>query len=181
MARGSKISRETLLLAAERLVQWKGAAGLTIGALAAEAGVSKGGIQTMFGTKDALILSLVQHWFDRERNEFRAALDKSNKRDGTAVHIDQTQRLNAGSHAKIAALLAVASHSPQHSEMAQAWYAERANGFSAATDADRRQRLAFLATEGAYFLRFLVGIDFDQSAWDDIFADIRSLSSVNHS
>jgi len=177
LARGSKISREDLLAAAERLVQSKGAAGLTIGALAVEAGVSKGGVQTMFGTKEALILDLVQHWLDREQAEFRTALKTQTEPDATTVHIDQTQRLDDASHAKIAALLAVASHSPQHSGMARAWYAERANDFGADTEVERRKRLAFLATEGAYFLRFLVGIEFDQAAWDEIFDDIRSLSS----
>ncbi|MET0337793.1 MAG: hypothetical protein ABW063_08505 [Caulobacter sp.] len=47
---------------------------------------------------------------------------------------------------------AVASHSPQHSQMAQAWYAGRANDFPADTAAERRQRLAFLAAKGTYFL-----------------------------
>ena len=30
----------------------------------------------------------------------------------------------------------------------------------------------FLATEGAYFLRFLAGIEFSDDEWADIFADI---------
>lgn len=180
MARGSKISRENLLAAAERLVQEKGAAALTIGALAAEAGVSKGGVQTMFGTKEALILDLVRHWLDREQSEFRKALEAQPNASATLVHIDQTQRLENASHAKIAALLAVASHSPQHSGITQAWYAERANEFRAASEDERQKRLAFLAAEGAYFLRFLVGIDFSSAAWDEIFADIRSLSSPEH-
>lgn len=177
MARGSKISREDLLAAAERLVQTKGAAALTIGALAVEAGVSKGGVQTMFGTKEALILDLVRHWLDREQVEFRMTLEAQTNADPTMVHIDQTQRLDGASHAKIAALLALASHSPQHAGMAQAWYAERTNGFRADTEAGRQKRLAFLATEGAYFLRFLVGIEFDEATWDEVFRDIRSLSS----
>lgn len=180
MARGSKISRESLLEAAERLVQEKGSAALTIGALAMEAGVSKGGVQAMFGTKEALILSLVRHWLDREQTEFRTKLEAQPNADPTMLHIAQTQRLDDASHAKIAALLALASHSPQHSGIAQDWYAERANGFRAETDAERQKRLAFLATEGVYFLRFLVGVRFDEAAWEDIFRDIRALSSADH-
>jgi len=181
VARGSKISREILLEAAERLVQVKGAAALTIGALAVEAGVSKGGVQTMFGTKEALILDLVRHWLDREQSEFRTTLKAQPNADVTMVHIDQTQRLDNTSHTKIAALLAVASHSPQHAGMARDWYGERSNGFKADTDTERQRRLAFLATEGVYFLRFLVGIEFDEAAWEDIFTDIRSLLSPKHS
>lgn len=177
MARGTTISREGLLAAAEQLVQAKGAAALTIGALAAEAGVSKGGVQTMFGSKEALVISLVQHWLDREQAEFREVVSSQERPDRTLAHIDQTQRLDDSSHGKIAALLAVASHSPEHTDMAQAWYAERANGFKAETEAERQNRLAFLATEGAYFLRFLVGIEFDEEAWRDVFGDIRALVS----
>lgn len=179
MARGSKISREDLLVAAERLVQSKGAAALTIGALATEAGVSKGGVQTMFGTKERLVLDLVQHWLDREQSEFRTTLTSQPRPDKTLAHIDQTQRLDDESHAKIAALLAVASHSPAHTGMAQAWYEERADGFQADTEDRRRRRLSFLATEGAYFLRFLVGINFTDQSWREIFDDIRALSSTD--
>lgn len=176
MARGAKISREDLLAAAEQLVLAKGAAALTIGALAAEAGVSKGGVQTMFGTKEALVLDLVQRWLDREQAEFREAL--TDQPNPTLAHIDQTRRLDEASHGKLAALLAVASHSPAHTGMSQAWYAERTNRFEANTAAERQERLAFLATEGAYFLRFLVGIPFDDDAWREMFEDIRTLAAT---
>jgi len=177
MARGPKISRDALIAAAERLVAAKGAAALTIGALAAETGVSKGGVQAIFGTKEALVLALVRAWLDREQAEFRAVRQRDPDVGATSVHIDQTQRLDDANHGKLAALLAVASHSPKHSEMARSWYAERANDFHAANAQDRRRRLAFLATEGAYFLRFLVGVEFGEEGWEEIFDDIRALAN----
>lgn len=177
MARGSKISREALLAAAEQLVETKGASALTFGELAAAAGVSKGGVQTMFGTKEALILDLVQRWLDREQAAFRTALAAQATPDKTLAHIEQTKALDSEAHAKIAALLTVATHSPEHTGMAREWYAERSDAFRANTPEERRRRLAFLATEGAYFLRFLVGIDFKDSDWDELFGDIEALAA----
>lgn len=175
MPRGSRISRQALLQAAERLVLDKGAAALTIGALAAEAGVSKGGVQTMFGTKEALVQDLVQHWLDREQADFRLRLEAQAQPDKTLAHIDQTRGLDAESQGKIAALLALASHSPNQTRAAQDWYEERADGFAADTDEARRRRLAVFATEGVYFLRHLVGVQLSDAAWDEIFDDIRAL------
>ena len=66
MARPSR--REALLDAAIRVIRRDGAQKLTLDAVAAEAGVSKGGILYHFATKRALVDGLLERWladFDR--------------------------------------------------------------------------------------------------------------------
>jgi AcrR family transcriptional regulator len=52
-------ARTRILDAAERIVQAKGVAGLTLDAAAKEAGVSKGGLLYHFGSKEALLIGLL--------------------------------------------------------------------------------------------------------------------------
>jgi AcrR family transcriptional regulator len=69
MARPSR--RTELLDAAVAVVRRDGAAALTLDAVAAEAGVSKGGVLYHFASKRALIDGLLERWLD----DFEARLD----------------------------------------------------------------------------------------------------------
>ena len=62
MSRPPSIDRGQVLDAAEAIVVQRGAAELTLDAVAQAVGVSKGGIQSCYGTKDKLIAALVQRW-----------------------------------------------------------------------------------------------------------------------
>jgi AcrR family transcriptional regulator len=62
MARPSR--RAQLLDAAIAVIRRDGAQKLTLDAVAAEAGVSKGGVLYHFGSKRALIEGLLDHWLD---------------------------------------------------------------------------------------------------------------------
>jgi AcrR family transcriptional regulator len=58
-------TRRRLLDAAASVVRREGPRALTLEAVAAEAGVSKGGLLYHFATKDALVEALVDDWLDR--------------------------------------------------------------------------------------------------------------------
>jgi AcrR family transcriptional regulator len=57
--KGSSRTREAVLLAAERVVDEEGVSGMTLEAVAREAGVSKGGLLYHFPSKEALISGMV--------------------------------------------------------------------------------------------------------------------------
>lgn len=62
MGRQRSIDRDKVLDAAEEIVATQGAAGLTIDAVAKAMGISKGGVQYCFGSKDALIDAMFDRW-----------------------------------------------------------------------------------------------------------------------
>lgn len=70
--RRSAQTPEVILEAAEALIRREGAARLTIDAVAAEAGLSKGGVMHHFASRDALIAAMVRHQFGRMDAEMRA-------------------------------------------------------------------------------------------------------------
>ena len=62
-------TRRRLLDAAAAVVRRDGPRALTLDTVAAQAGLSKGGLLYHFATKDALVDALVQDWLDRFEGE----------------------------------------------------------------------------------------------------------------
>ncbi|WP_050028106.1 TetR/AcrR family transcriptional regulator [Verrucomicrobium sp. BvORR034] len=75
MSRPNPVIKDTLLDAAETIAARDGVARLTFDAVAAEAGVSKGGVLHYFTTKDQLIEGMVKRTATRWRDYFKAAYD----------------------------------------------------------------------------------------------------------
>ncbi len=74
---GRKSSRDEILDAAERVIRRQGLAGTTIEAVAAEAGVSKGGLFYHFGSKKELLVQLLERYgrqFQTLRGDIYASL-----------------------------------------------------------------------------------------------------------
>ncbi len=73
--------RETIIEAALRLMVESGAQGLTLDAVAKEAGVSKGGLIHHFSTKEALVRGVIngatQELHDRIESDYEASTDRS--------------------------------------------------------------------------------------------------------
>lgn len=176
MARPRKIDRDQILDAAETLVRTRGAAGLTIDAVARACGITKGGVQYSFATKDALIDAMFARW-DREydrRFEARAGADAAPP-ERIRAHVHAMQEIDEVSMTKAASLMAALLQTPEHLASTRAWYAARLAGLDTTTPEGRRARLAFLACEGAFMLRFLRFMEMDEAEWQAIFADITAM------
>ena len=74
MPRRPKETRQQILAAAQQRLLRQGAASLTLAAVAADAGVSKGGLLYHFPSKDALIQALVTSHLEAFEDRFRARL-----------------------------------------------------------------------------------------------------------
>lgn len=74
--------KETLLKAAETVIIRQGIGNLTIDAVAAEAGVSKGGLLHHFRTKDRLIEALVERSAEQWRTSYRDAYERTSEGPG---------------------------------------------------------------------------------------------------
>lgn len=72
MGRQRSIDRDKVLDIAEEIVATQGAAGLTIDAVAKAMGISKGGVQYCFGSKDALIDAMFDRWGSAYETLFKA-------------------------------------------------------------------------------------------------------------
>lgn len=176
MARPRSIDREKLLDAAEEIVRSQGAAALTIDALARACGITKGGVQYAFGTKDDIIDAMFARW-NRDYDARFAAIagEESDPLQRIRAHVAAMREPDEVAMAKAASLMAGLMQTPEHLASTQEWYRERLAGLDTGSAEGRRARLAFLACEGAFLLHFLRFMPLEDAEWQAAFEDIAGL------
>ncbi len=172
MGRKPTISRDGLLDVAEELVRTQGGGALTIGALAKAAGISKGGVQYSFASRDDLIRSLIDRWTDR----FDAMLDDAATQgpiDFIRSYIAATRTSQQALDAKIAGLMVSYLENPAHLKETRDWYRGIFERLTGASPDAQAARVAFLAVEGLFLLR-INGIDKDGD-WISFLDDVEAV------
>jgi AcrR family transcriptional regulator len=111
MARPSQ--RERILDAAEQVVTARGAARLTLDAVAAEAGVGKGGLIYHFPSKQALLKGLIGRLAaNYEASVAAASADPDGSRHPLGAHLRALIDAHERNHRLATALIAVAANEP---------------------------------------------------------------------
>lgn len=173
MVRPRTIDREAVLDAAEAIVVQRGARELSFDAVATAAGITKGGVQSCFGTKENLISAMLQRWgdaYEQAKRELLAAPGGEGL-GPVQLHVQVTAQADSLNR-RAASLMAALLQSREQLGWLQAWYGRQLGGLDVSTDDGRRKRLAFLATEGAFMLHYLGLAPFDDAQWAGIFRDI---------
>lgn len=177
MARPRTIDREKVLACAEHLVQRNGATALTLDAVAREAGITKGGLQYCFGSKDDLVAALIDRWImvsDAQVAQCRGAATGPASR--ARAYVQACSQIDGTARARMVGMLVTLLQSPRHLAKIKAWYA-RWLGLDAGHTVEARQiRTMIFAAEGAFFLRSLGFVDMQDAEWNTVFADIQKLA-----
>lgn len=176
--RPRKIDREKLLDVAEAIISREGASGLTIDAVAKALGVTKGGVQYAFGTKEALIHALFERWNAKYEALINAMTGEgADALDYLRAHASVTFGQDETDNGKAAAMLAALIQSPEHLEPTRQWYRER---FEMMKQSTPQVRTAFLAIEGAFLLRYFGLANWTKEEWEDLSRDIRRQLEPGH-
>lgn len=177
MGRRKTINREAVLDAAENVIANHGSSGLTIDAVAKAAGITKGGVQSCFGNKEMLVEAMLKRClalYDVQRG-FQEETPISVYKE-LLSHINITADTCDNNNSRAASLMAALLQSPEYLTSVQYWYAERFKHLSKAEGEEgTRARLAFLATEGLFFLRHFRLMQIDAQDWERYFQDIREI------
>lgn len=180
MVRPRTINREHLLDMAEAVVAESGAIGLSFGAVAAASGLPKASIQSAFGTREALIEAMLDRWIAQEQTRFHdVAGPTPSARERIQAHVQITAEESTVSMQRVASLLAAMVGLTQQVERAIEWYVSRVGDLNATTEEERSLRTAFLATEGAFFMRYLIGYPMHDDLWHQIFQDIERMTRAS--
>ena len=146
-----KSNKEEILDAAEKLVAEVGAVHMTLDAVSARAGVSKGGLLYHFPSKDDLIRGMIQ----RHSEIFEAARlhELESLPDGPArelkAHVLSWLRQDEETKRISAALLAAAANNPALLHPVRKTIQELSNTFAHSGLSKERAAIIFMAVEGA--------------------------------
>ncbi|MTH33671.1 TetR family transcriptional regulator [Paracoccus limosus] len=172
MGRKPTISRDRLLDVAEDIVRQGGAAALTIGALAQAAGISKGGVQYSFASREALVQALIARW----TTQFDAVLEPQDAADPVGFarrYIAATRASQPALNAKMAGLMIGYLEDPANLHEIREWYRGIFARLSGNSGAAQAARVAFLAVEGLFLMR-INGID-ESGAWGGFLDDVEAV------
>lgn len=172
MGRTPTISRDRLLDLADEIVRSGGGAALTIGALAQAAGISKGGVQYSFASKDALVRGLIDRW----TIQFESLLGDVEAADPISFvqrYIAATRASQQAMNAKMAALLVSYLEDPANLQETRDWYRGIFARLAETTPDAQAARVAFLAVEGLFLMR-INGIDEDGD-WTGLLDDVEAI------
>lgn len=158
MGRKRAIDQQAILDAGEIVVARLGAAGLTLDAVAAEAGISKASVIYDFKTKQALVEAIVERAFRRDREHHAAAEAELAAPDNIAIR----GRIKVASEPPPAEFRPVALSlstalilDPTLRARMQASQAETIDRIMETASSPRGALLAYLAVEGLKFLEYL--------------------------
>ncbi|WP_275627444.1 TetR/AcrR family transcriptional regulator [Pseudomonas sp. 273] len=176
MSKRPVIDRGKVLDAAEGVVMREGVAALSIGEVAKAAGISKGGVQSCFGTKDGLIEAMFNRW----KAEFEVAVrdnapDEAEPLDSLRAHVQLMAASDEALGKRAAAVLAAMLSREELRQRSSDWYRPLLIQEGGEDERSRNARLAFLAAKGAFLLRSFGLMEVSEEEWQAIFREIDTL------
>lgn len=148
----SNNKRDAILDAAFQVVEDEGANHLTIDAVAAKAGLSKGGVLYHFASKKALLSAMLEYLIEANNN--RVKKHARNERSFSAL-LHVTDRMTAQERRASLALIAAAAEDPELLEPARNYISKTIEALNTNTDDEVGAMILFLANEGLRFLDIL--------------------------
>lgn len=178
MSRRRKIDRDKLLDLAEAIVRERGAAALTVAALARAAGITNGGVQYSFATKEHLLTAMYDRW--AEEYDTRVAALAGDNADRRAILraqiiVAREEEYDPVSRDRTAVMMAVLMQSPEQLERYRKDCTQRLDGLDFSRKEDRRLLLALMAMEGAFIMRGFGFMSFSEGAWNGLDREIDGL------
>lgn len=169
MGRLDDLDKDEVLDAAVALVREKGAGHLTLSAVASEfgEGLTKSGVQSLFGTKKGLIDAMLDRWCD----EFDLAIRQRHHNvgdDPLAVHI-RSSRTDGKQWSRDWDLLPLLRNSSAHQQRIRRRLDDVITETSSSAVRSSGDLLSFFAVEGLVFLRLMGLITLDDARTTALF------------
>jgi AcrR family transcriptional regulator len=157
LGRKKEIDRDRILDAAEAVILESDGRTFTLDAVAARAGISKGGLVYSFATKDDLVHAALE----REMARFREAVHRrlgggpTEPVELVLAHIEEALDEDDASTQKAAFLVTALVHAPDMLEPVRSYYRELLEPLRSEGGEMHEVRHALLAVEGIFLLRGL--------------------------
>lgn len=172
MGRRPSIDKARLLEAAEQIIRTRGAAALSFDAIAKSAGVSKGGVQGAFGSKEALLLAL----FEFLDGGYEAHFQEAIKAGATAVnaYVDAVLCAEDSVAQRASALSLAITQEPESRDYLSKWYAQSFTDLSTVTTEGRQEILRLCALERAMMMKSMKLLPLTEDEWSAVLAELKN-------
>jgi len=157
LTRKKEIDRDRILDAAESVILESGGRTFTLDAVAARAGISKGGLVYSFATKDGLVRAALEREVARFQEAVRQRFGDRpvDPFDMVLAHIEEALDEDDAATRKAAFLVTALVHAPDMMEPARRYYRALLDPLLAESGEAHEIRNALLAVEGIFLLRGL--------------------------
>ncbi|KAB0587453.1 TetR/AcrR family transcriptional regulator [Comamonas kerstersii] len=172
MGRKPSIEKTQLLEAAEQIIRTRGAAALSFDAIAKMAGVSKGGVQGAFGSKEALIHALFEYLDGEHDALFKASVSRG--ASAVDAYVDAVLSVDSSISQRVASLSLAITQEPESRTYVKSWYAETFQGLSAETIEGRAEILKLCALEGAMMMKSMQLLPLTEAEWASVLAELKN-------
>lgn len=175
MGKSKTIDRDKLLDAVEEIISAKGTSALTIDAVAKKLNISKGGVQSCFKSKELLVKAVALRW-EKNYEELMSKQLPENPSpiDQIKKHIEMTGKEEI-LFSRAACHLSALSESAELREWLKNWHTKKIKSLGTISDEEKRALVAYLATEGAFYIKYLGLADLTDKEWSEIFSLISQL------
>lgn len=180
MGRHRKVERDVLLDAAQQVVVDRGAAHLTLDAVASDAGVSKASVLYGYKSKDVLVHSLVTHKLEAAKARVEQA--KESLEDPTdsgiraRIAITAKQRLSIDDRSVALAVISAMAGNLALRDAGRAFFKDAVDDVLGTATSRKGAMLAFLALEGLRKLDYLDVYRWSRDEYEAILEDIAWLA-----
>lgn len=183
MARKQPIDSEQILDSAETVLLSGGVHGFTLDAVAAQAGISKGGAGLPFSQQGSADTNAAGARIDPFSHDAEQQSARYGETPGAEIlgHISAIGQETEETASRAIGLLTALVHAPAMLAPVQTFYRMQLARLAQATPLTKRLRITFLASEGGFFLHVAgfaaLSLEERQSMLDDICDEVRSAYS----
>lgn len=176
VSRYKKLDPDLLLDAAESVIINEGAHAISIGTVAAAAGVTKGGIQSNFGTREKLIEALFNRWgiaLDDRIEQIRKTMPED--ADPLDIFLEANWQHHLENPKQDAAMMYLLTQSSEQREAAREWISDKLEKLSLGKEDGKRRRLRFIVFQALIVMKSMELAPFSKTEWQEIFSEINDL------
>ncbi|RXJ96369.1 TetR family transcriptional regulator [Malaciobacter molluscorum] len=176
MSKKNKIDKNQLISIIEDIILSDGLSSLSIRKVAAKANISIGGVQYVFGNKEAMIQAVLEKNED-EYNQHIKNLSKGDdsKYSELKAHIEYISKYNSNEELdKISKVITILLQDKSVFEGLHEWHSNSLKSIDTNTDEGKKLRLAFLFSEAMFTAMTLNYVKLSQKEQKEIFEDLKN-------
>lgn len=176
MSKKNKIDKNQLISIIEDIILSEGISSLSIRKVATKANISIGGVQYIFGNKEAMIQAVFEKNDEDYNKEIKKFLkDDNSKYSELKAHIEYISKYNSTKKLhKISKIITILLQDKSIFEGLHDWHSSALKSIDTSTEEGKKLRLAFLFSEAMFTAMNLNYVKLSDKEQKEVFEDLKT-------